>query len=64
MRCGMLHLRHRRDAECKPPTLVTLQAFAIKNLFIIAPSRCNEKHSNELLRFNQSEAVLRIKLSA
>lgn len=45
----LLHLRHCRDAKCKPATLVTLQAFAIKNLFIIAPSRCNEKHSNDLL---------------
>lgn len=60
----MMHFRHHRDAECKPPTLVTLQAFAIKNLFIIAPSHCNEEHSNEPLRFNQSEAAPRIKLSA
>lgn len=51
------------DAKCKPQTVVTLQAFAIKKLFITAPSHCVEKHSNEPPSFNQSCAALRIKLS-
>lgn len=51
------------DAKCKPQTVVTLQAFAIKKLFITAPSHCVEKHSNEPPSFNQSCAAPRIKLS-
>lgn len=51
------------DVKCKLLTLVTLEAFAIKKLFITAPSHCIEKHSNELHSFNQTLEVLRIKLS-
>lgn len=42
------------DVTCKRLTLVTLQALAIKKLFITAPSHCIEKHSNELRSFNQT----------
>lgn len=42
------------DVKCKRLTLVTLQALAIKKLFITAPSHCIEKHSNELRSFNQT----------
>lgn len=40
--------------KCKLLTVVTLQAFAIKKLFITAPSHCIKKHSNELGSFNQT----------
>lgn len=50
------------NRKCKLLTLVTLEAFAIKKLFITAPSHCIEKHSNELRRFNQTETVRRTKL--
>lgn len=59
----MLQWNQCTDAKCKLVTLVTLQAFAIKKLFIIAPSHCIETHSNETLSFNLTKAVLRIKLS-